>query len=110
MELISRIKGSNFGGGELEIINGATTRSVEEKEERERGAIFLWWLYGGWRDSFMSHANHHGVTRSPFDRTGLSVTSQQSTRLSRVMCTSVTQVDMTSHRHRVTRLPHKSCQ
>jgi hypothetical protein len=44
MELISRIKGSNFGGGELEIINGATTRSVEEKEERERGAIFLWWL------------------------------------------------------------------
>jgi hypothetical protein len=87
MESISRTKGSDFGR-ELEIVNGAGTRWVEEKEWREkemrkkekgREAIFYrrvtpWWL------SWLSHSKRTGATQS----------------------------DVAPHRHQPTRLLHES--
>jgi hypothetical protein len=82
MELISRTKGSDFGG-ELKIANGAAARWVEEKEGREKerrkeeeGEPYSVdeSRHGGWCDSFVSRTAQHGVTRSTFDGTCLSIT------------------------------------
>jgi hypothetical protein len=114
----SHIKSSDFGE-DLEIINGAVARWVEEKEGRgkerrkkEEGEPYSMdeSRHGGWRESFVSHIVQHGVTQSTFDETCLSVVSPQSAWLSHVMCTVTTQADVAPHRHRTTRLPYGSHQ
>jgi hypothetical protein len=84
IESISCTTSLDFGG-ELKITNGAAARWVE-KAGRERGGrkgvkpfSTNESCYGGWRDSYVSHATQHNVTQSTSDGTCLLVTPQQST-------------------------------
>jgi hypothetical protein len=95
------------------VSRGERRKKEREEEEREREGSHILpgdSHHGGWRDSFMSRAALHGVTRSTSDRTGTLVTPQQPALLSRASLLGETQPDVAPHRHKATRLPHQSRQ